>query len=692
MSLTRRVHLAVLAHIRHHYTRYDQLLKETTWENARKLVQSVCLDVLVKWRGDEENGRDQLDEIIREVVIISDTEDDDEESDEDDSEDEDEDDEEEDEAEETGKTTQGLASTALPHAGEVPRREASVKPKNNKARKPRWSKRERKDRQMADRKAQKRKKRLQGAQRKFSRYQAAWESALSRNRQNHGGDQPQPLTMSRSVSFGPHQHDGHLFRFSQPIPRPGLTSSEQVMVHGGGVPPGYESRPVLGDREEVVVGRVSPKAGYFQQPCPTEHEVAYGRQTHEIPLPSFNAEHRPLKHRLEDTLGRLPEDPYGEHPAPSHRSHAISRLPQGYREEEVVYRSTDLIPPPGRRQSPVYTPYLDDGPSKRRRVVADSPEPVGHSRPYEMVRTVTVDEPLERETMYLSQNRPAYDGFFPPSGRDVYNTEPRVSAPPPFRLDPTRDRMDPGSVHNSLRAAHDHRRTYDRRAVEVSSYESHSYHSRHRVEPRSEEVAGPRHYPQSPLRTPDYAHLTASQSMTDVVEHYRRPPPQYIPHPGSPTHSCMQNERVVYIDGGFSRARSVELASHPPLPSMSDNTRRLERLSVSSDRGVEPPFIVIREHGTHPSPANHAPHYHQSQSDVRPQPSLHSAHAERLAAWSTRPEDRRYDEYARPTAVVINHEEPPSRVWDASGRPQVPRPHGALPQAHMQERGCIYLD
>jgi hypothetical protein len=33
--------------------------------NARKAVEPVCLDVLVKWRGDEETGRDQMDEIIR---------------------------------------------------------------------------------------------------------------------------------------------------------------------------------------------------------------------------------------------------------------------------------------------------------------------------------------------------------------------------------------------------------------------------------------------------------------------------------------------------------------------------------------------------------------------------------------------------------------------------------------------------
>lgn len=74
LPLARRVQLAALAHIRHTHTRYDKLLRETTWANARKAVEQACLDVIVKWRGDEETGRDQLDEILREVIEISDDE------------------------------------------------------------------------------------------------------------------------------------------------------------------------------------------------------------------------------------------------------------------------------------------------------------------------------------------------------------------------------------------------------------------------------------------------------------------------------------------------------------------------------------------------------------------------------------------------------------------------------------------
>lgn len=74
IPLARRVQLAVLAHIRHSHTRYDDLLREAGWQAARKAVETLCLDILVKWRGDEETGRDQLDEILREVVVISDSE------------------------------------------------------------------------------------------------------------------------------------------------------------------------------------------------------------------------------------------------------------------------------------------------------------------------------------------------------------------------------------------------------------------------------------------------------------------------------------------------------------------------------------------------------------------------------------------------------------------------------------------
>lgn len=82
LPLSRRVQLAVLAHIRHNHTRYDQLLREADYQTARKVVEQHCLDFLVKWRGDEETGRDQFDEILREVIVLSDDSDEDSQDDE----------------------------------------------------------------------------------------------------------------------------------------------------------------------------------------------------------------------------------------------------------------------------------------------------------------------------------------------------------------------------------------------------------------------------------------------------------------------------------------------------------------------------------------------------------------------------------------------------------------------------------
>jgi hypothetical protein len=108
IPLSRRVQLAVLAHIRHTHTRYDKLLRETSWINARKVVEPVCLDILVRWRGDEETGRDQLDEILREVVVITDSEGEDEDDDEDDS------NSEEDGSDEEGEVTSESSPELLP--------------------------------------------------------------------------------------------------------------------------------------------------------------------------------------------------------------------------------------------------------------------------------------------------------------------------------------------------------------------------------------------------------------------------------------------------------------------------------------------------------------------------------------------------------------------------------------------------
>lgn len=77
LPLSRRAQLAVVAHIRHVYTDYDRLLKATSFHDARSLVEEATLAKLVEWRGDDENGKTVLEDVFREVIVISDDEDDD---------------------------------------------------------------------------------------------------------------------------------------------------------------------------------------------------------------------------------------------------------------------------------------------------------------------------------------------------------------------------------------------------------------------------------------------------------------------------------------------------------------------------------------------------------------------------------------------------------------------------------------
>lgn len=64
-----------MAHIRHVYTDYDRLLKMTSFHEARSLVEEPTLARLVAWRGDDENGKTVLEDVFREVIVISDDDD-----------------------------------------------------------------------------------------------------------------------------------------------------------------------------------------------------------------------------------------------------------------------------------------------------------------------------------------------------------------------------------------------------------------------------------------------------------------------------------------------------------------------------------------------------------------------------------------------------------------------------------------
>ncbi|KAL4785077.1 hypothetical protein BJX76DRAFT_356400 [Aspergillus varians] len=75
LPLARRAQLAVVAHIRHIYTNYDRLLKTTSFHEARAAVEQPTLARLVEWRGDDENGKPVLEDVFREVIVISDDDD-----------------------------------------------------------------------------------------------------------------------------------------------------------------------------------------------------------------------------------------------------------------------------------------------------------------------------------------------------------------------------------------------------------------------------------------------------------------------------------------------------------------------------------------------------------------------------------------------------------------------------------------
>lgn len=74
LPLVRRAQLAVVAHIRHVYTDYDKLLRRGGYHTARTRVEKPTLEKLVAWRGDDENGSKLMEDVLKEVVVISDDE------------------------------------------------------------------------------------------------------------------------------------------------------------------------------------------------------------------------------------------------------------------------------------------------------------------------------------------------------------------------------------------------------------------------------------------------------------------------------------------------------------------------------------------------------------------------------------------------------------------------------------------
>ncbi|KAK3314969.1 hypothetical protein B0H66DRAFT_535865 [Apodospora peruviana] len=202
ISLSRRVTLAVLAHIRHIHTRYDQLLRETSYVNARKAVESLCLDFLVKWRGDEETGRDQLDEILCEVIVISDSESDD-----------DDDDAGEDNDDQSSGASSGhrlseerVELEDIRDRLTIPDREEGAVRVNPVQFRRNVGVREQRTQHRVRKATKNKERRAKIHQRGFSRYHQAWDQAVARQRlaDNEPLRSPATGSMNRSTSHGPH--------------------------------------------------------------------------------------------------------------------------------------------------------------------------------------------------------------------------------------------------------------------------------------------------------------------------------------------------------------------------------------------------------------------------------------------------------------------------------------------------------
>lgn len=197
LPLSRRVQLAVLAHIRHNHTRYDRLLKEADYTTARKVVEKHCLDILVRWRGDEETGRDQFDEILREVVVLSD--------------DSDESSSDEDEESSTDGSIPGIVDGDTHRTVAVPLRNSDRRHNQQLAKTPRLDQPQAHNppRTPAERGSGQRRKHpgSKRANRGFKRYQAVakrWEEAVDRNRYVQNEEPaPHSISMGRVPSQAP---------------------------------------------------------------------------------------------------------------------------------------------------------------------------------------------------------------------------------------------------------------------------------------------------------------------------------------------------------------------------------------------------------------------------------------------------------------------------------------------------------
>ncbi|KAH6683281.1 hypothetical protein B0J14DRAFT_575557 [Halenospora varia] len=375
LPLSRRVQLAVLAHIRHTHTRYDKLLRETTWMNARKAVEPVCLDVLVKWRGDEETGRDQMDEILREVVIITDSEDSDESDSEDDS------------SSEEGEVT-SPSSTEAPsqpnsrnqsHPTQLNARPqiqppaVQLAPPNRVQPAGAISSRTR----AKKKNKQPREKRTQ---RGFKRYEAAWVDALNRRQGPNPpvaqGQTSTPFNGSMNRRPQPGTNSPHNVAY-QPPPQTNIQRNQELnraqVQYNNDIsarPASYYSQHrALQEphRNEVIVRQPFEQRTYQDLPprLGTPSQRTWEQRPSQVVLGS------PVRHGLQDMLVPSIETASSDVNSPPPRSDERRTVNDnlGYSQDSYPLSAGNRRPSPSRREVIVVD---DDGPQyKRRRVVLE---------------------------------------------------------------------------------------------------------------------------------------------------------------------------------------------------------------------------------------------------------------------------------------------------------------------------------
>ncbi|KAI2631708.1 hypothetical protein GGS21DRAFT_157814 [Xylaria nigripes] len=431
LTLARRVQLAALAHIRHTHTRYDALLKESDWANARKAVEKPCLDIIVKWRGDEETGRDQLDEILREVIEISDTEND----------------ESEDEsssadnvripvsqAEQAAVSMPDRAVLQLSHA---PNSQSGT---NSRPSSPVIANSQRLSRQHGTTRAERRTARTaRRTQLRFKRYAAAAEALASSNQNSHpeGHSTPgfvaTPLEVVRTNPVNIYRATPSVVAQDLYTPRNPYGNAEIQkipMSHSNGL---IEDR-VVGMSHTSIDARIHGTTEQFiripdaQRPKVGPYSAKYG-QPSSLPLLS------PVRQGLQDMVlpsiePRSPEGPRVMHNV-SQRSH---REPQQSTEVPSVISRTVLEPigPGSYTRSPATLANDNELAAKRRRVTTYFHEDYHRDSnpPYVRVAPSNQGDDLRRpQLQYLSDRRTLIsrvpervvyeDGPWPPSGQEV---------------------------------------------------------------------------------------------------------------------------------------------------------------------------------------------------------------------------------------------------------------------------------